>query len=94
MNEHQLISIVDAVRNQILAVEKQLEDIRGVVSALVEKSAVDAGERDQMLKALEYVPPEEEKVAPRPQYERSIQQLLDESQHMDDRQRKDPSPDS
>jgi regulator of replication initiation timing len=81
MNEHQIVNALEALKNQMSQLEQQLVEMRRVVAVLLEKVPLDFREKDELLSILELtVAKEPEESQKRVIHERSIQELLDESQ--------------
>ncbi|HEY5494934.1 MAG TPA: hypothetical protein VIK15_10100 [Candidatus Anoxymicrobiaceae bacterium] len=81
MNEHQIVNAIEALKNQVSQLEQQLVEMRRVVTVLLEKAPLDFREKDELLSILELtVTKEPEQSQKRVIHQRSIQDLLDESQ--------------
>jgi hypothetical protein len=81
MNEHQIVNAIEALRNEVSQLQAQLTQMRRVVAVLLEKVQLDFREKDELLSILELtVEKAPEETQKRVVHERSIQELLDESQ--------------
>jgi regulator of replication initiation timing len=81
VNEHQIVNAIEALKNQVSQLEQQLVEMRRVVTVLLEKAPLDFREKDELLSILELtVTKEPEQSQKRVIHQRSIQDLLDESQ--------------
>jgi len=81
MNEHQIVNAIDGLKDRVDQLQQQLTQMRRVVAVLLEKAPLDFREKDELFSTLELTMAKEpEETQKRVVYERSIQELLDESQ--------------
>jgi len=81
MNEHQIVNAIDGLKDRVDQLQQQLTQMRRVVAVLLEKAPLDFRENDELFSTLELTMAKEpEETQKRVVYERSIQELLDESQ--------------
>ncbi len=81
MNEHQVVLTIEGLKTRILELEQESEALRQVLNILLDKAQLDPEERETLHSLLEVVVAEEVEEGPRQaKSQRSIQDLLDESQ--------------
>jgi regulator of replication initiation timing len=81
MNEHQVVLTIEGLETRILELEQESDALRQVLNILLDKAQLDPEERETLHSLLEIVVAEEVEEGPRQaKSQRSIQDLLDESQ--------------
>jgi hypothetical protein len=81
MNEHQVVLTIEGLKTRILELEQESDALRQVLNILLDKAQLDPEERETLHSLLEIVVAEEVEEGPRQaKSQRSIQDLLDESQ--------------
>jgi hypothetical protein len=81
MNIQNLIGKLDHMKVRVAALEEQAEVNRSVLYALIQKSQLEREEKEALISMLEHEAAEKpEQATEKVVYERSIQELLDESE--------------
>jgi hypothetical protein len=75
---------IDCLRDRVDSLEEQVSDLREAISVLLGRAEVGQLRKDELLSSIEInVPEEEEAPVKKVEYDKTIQQLLDESQRPD-----------
>jgi hypothetical protein len=81
MNTSKVLSDIEVLKVRVIGLQGQVEEMRRALLVLLESSTLDAKEKSALLSSIEaMVQVEPEAQAAKVQYEKTIQQLLDESQ--------------
>ena len=81
MSIHKTSSDIRGIQEYLGKLEKELDDVRCVISILLEKVSLEPGEREELASRLAVEPMAGQELSPeKVQFEKTIQQLLDESE--------------
>jgi hypothetical protein len=80
MSDQKASSDIKKLQAYVVKLEEELEDMRWVLSALLEKLRLEPGEKEELASRLVVEATELELKPAKVHYKKTIQQLLDESQ--------------